>query len=171
VEAVVQATRFLVAISAQSVAAVDDVVTLATARAGDGVQPRAAEPGRCGRRVGVHPSNATRAVDRMVGAGLLSRSDDPTDRRNLVLELTPAGQALVDQVMTEHPVNPVLDSCFQDSLHARNQHIPAAAADLARVLSRAARHAVRVRFAMFALSHTIIRARVPEPPVGPGSEG
>lgn len=62
--------------------------------------------------LGVHPSNATRAVDRMVGAGLLSRSDDPTDRRNLVLELTPAGQALVDQVMTEQPVNPILDSCY-----------------------------------------------------------
>jgi DNA-binding MarR family transcriptional regulator len=51
--------------------------------------------------LGVHPSIAPRAVDRMVGAGLLSRSDDPTDRRNLVLELTPAGQALVDKVMNE----------------------------------------------------------------------
>lgn len=49
--------------------------------------------------LGVHPSNATRTVDRLVSAGLLDRSDDPTDRRNLVLRLNPQGQDLVDQVM------------------------------------------------------------------------
>jgi DNA-binding MarR family transcriptional regulator len=49
--------------------------------------------------LGVHPSNATRAVDRLVSAGLLDRSDDPTDRRNLVLTLTAEGQGVVDRVM------------------------------------------------------------------------
>jgi hypothetical protein len=49
--------------------------------------------------LGVHPSNATRAVDRLVSAGLLDRSDDPTDRRNLVFELTRSGRDLVDHVM------------------------------------------------------------------------
>ena len=102
VEAVVLATRLLVAISAQSVAAVDDVVTLPQLRVLVMVSSRGPlNLGAVAAGLGVHPSNATRAVDRLVGAGLLSRSDDPTDRRNLVLELTAAGQALVDKVMNE----------------------------------------------------------------------
>jgi DNA-binding MarR family transcriptional regulator len=44
----------------------------------------------------VHPSNATRVCDKLVTAGLLHRSDNPDDRRNLVLELTPSGRGLVD---------------------------------------------------------------------------
>jgi DNA-binding MarR family transcriptional regulator len=84
------------------VAAVDDVVTLPQLRVLAMVSNRGPlNLGAVATGLGVHPSNATRAVDRMVGAGLLSRSDDPTDRRNLVLELTPAGQALVDKVMNE----------------------------------------------------------------------
>jgi DNA-binding MarR family transcriptional regulator len=84
------------------VAAVDDVVTLPQLRVLVMVSSRGLlNLGAVAAGLGVHPSNATRAVDRMVGAGLLSRSDDPTDRRNLVLELTPAGQALVDKVMNE----------------------------------------------------------------------
>ena len=51
------------------------------------------------RGLGVHPSNATRACDRLVAAGLLDRRDDPADRRNLQLQLTGRGQALVDEVM------------------------------------------------------------------------
>jgi DNA-binding MarR family transcriptional regulator len=84
------------------VAAVDDVVTLPQLRVLVMVSSRGLlNLGAVAAGLGVHPSNATRAVDRMVGAGLLSRTDDPTDRRNLVLELTPAGQALVDKVMNE----------------------------------------------------------------------
>ena len=49
--------------------------------------------------LGVHPSNATRAVDRLVTTGSLHPSDDPTDRRHLVLDLTDAGRELVDRVM------------------------------------------------------------------------
>lgn len=83
-------------------AAVDDVATLPQLRVLAMVSNRGPlNLGAVATGLGVHPSNATRAVDRMVGAGLLSRSDDPTDRRNLVLELTPAGQALVDKVMNE----------------------------------------------------------------------
>jgi DNA-binding MarR family transcriptional regulator len=102
VDAVVLATRLLVAISAQSVAAVDDVVTLPQLRVLVMVSSRGPlNLGAVAAGLGVHPSNATRTVDRLVGAGLLSRSDDPTDRRNLVLELTPDGEVLVDKVMNE----------------------------------------------------------------------
>jgi DNA-binding MarR family transcriptional regulator len=102
VEAVVLATRLLVAISPQSMAAVDDVVTLPPPRVLVMVSSRGPlNLGAVAAGLGVHPSNATRAVDRLVGADLLGRSDDPTDRRNLVLELTAAGQALVHEVMNE----------------------------------------------------------------------
>lgn len=102
VEAVMLATRVLVAISAHSVAAVDDMVTLPQLRVLVMVSSRGSlNLGAVAAGLGVHPSNATRAVDRLVGAGLLSRSDDPTDRRNLVLELTTDGEALVDKVMNE----------------------------------------------------------------------
>ena len=71
VEAVVLATRLLVAISAQSVAAVDDVVTLPQLRVLVMVSSRGPlNLGAVAAGLGVHPSNATRAVDRMVGAGL-----------------------------------------------------------------------------------------------------
>jgi DNA-binding MarR family transcriptional regulator len=49
----------------------------------------------------VHPSNATRAVDRLVSAGLLDPCEDPTDQRNLVLELTEEGHTLMEKVMDQ----------------------------------------------------------------------
>jgi hypothetical protein len=42
-----------------------------------------------------------RTCDRLVGSGLLRRYDDPSDRRNLVLALTVAGQQLVDGINAE----------------------------------------------------------------------
>ena len=47
----------------------------------------------------VHPSNATRLLDRLVQAGLLQRSESTTDRRNLLLSLTAEGSNLVSSVM------------------------------------------------------------------------
>lgn len=102
VDAVMAATRVLVAVSAQSVAAVDDVVTLPQLRVLVMLASRGGlNLGSVAAGLGVHPSNATRAVERLVVAGLLDRGDDPTDRRNLVLELTGQGRALVDRVMNE----------------------------------------------------------------------
>lgn len=102
VEAVMVATRVLVAVSAQSVAAVDDVVTLPQLRVLVMVASRGGlNLGAVAAGLGVHPSNATRAVERLVVAGLLDRRDDPTDRRHLVLDLSEDGRALVDRVMDE----------------------------------------------------------------------
>lgn len=102
VEAVMLAARLLVAISAQSVVAVDDIVTLPQLRVLVMVSSRGPlNLGAVAAGLGVHPSNATRTVDRLVVAGLLNRTDDPTDRRNLVLELTPDGSNLVDKLMNE----------------------------------------------------------------------
>ncbi len=96
------ATRVLVALSARSMAALDEAVTLPQFRVLVMVASRGAlNLGAVAAGLGVHPSNATRAVERLVVAGLLDRRDDPSDRRNLVLELTEAGRALVERVMDQ----------------------------------------------------------------------
>lgn len=46
----------------------------------------------------MHPSTATRLCDRLVEQGLLSRHDNPKDRRYLMLTLTSRGESLVKQV-------------------------------------------------------------------------
>ena len=50
--------------------------------------------------LGVHRSNATRIVERLVRAGLLDRRTDPRDRRHVSLRLTPQGRRFVNRVMT-----------------------------------------------------------------------
>jgi DNA-binding MarR family transcriptional regulator len=111
VEATMLAARALVAISAESVAAVEDVVTPPQLRVLVMIASRGAlNLGAVARGLEIHPSNATRACDRLVAAGLLDRRDDPADRRNLQLQLTDAGRRLVDRVMDRrrHAVAEVL---------------------------------------------------------------
>lgn len=50
--------------------------------------------------LGVNPSNATRACDKLVDAGLVSREDAAHDRRTVSVSLTRSGRALVDSLMT-----------------------------------------------------------------------
>lgn len=49
----------------------------------------------------IHPSNATRLVDRLVHAGLLARTPSTKDRRVILLDLTAAGNRLLQRIMTE----------------------------------------------------------------------
>jgi DNA-binding MarR family transcriptional regulator len=49
--------------------------------------------------VGANASNASRTIDRLVRAGLLTRVQADEDRRNVVLRLSASGQALIDSVM------------------------------------------------------------------------
>jgi DNA-binding MarR family transcriptional regulator len=112
VEATMLAARALVAISARSLAEVDDAVTPPQLRVLVMIASRGPlNLGAVARGLGVHPSNATRACDRLVLAGLLDRRDDPADRRNLQLRLTEKGRALVDDVMDRrrHAILEVLD--------------------------------------------------------------
>jgi DNA-binding MarR family transcriptional regulator len=46
----------------------------------------------------VDRSSATRAIDRLEAAGLVARRVDPCDARVVVVEATPAGQALLERV-------------------------------------------------------------------------
>ncbi|MGD4082657.1 MarR family transcriptional regulator, partial [Xanthomonas citri pv. citri] len=51
--------------------------------------------------LGVNPSNASRTSDRLVRSGLLDRREDPDDRRNVALTLTPAGGRLVESMLRQ----------------------------------------------------------------------
>ena len=95
-----QAARALIGIAAQSVAEVEDQVTLPQLRVLVLIESRGTlNLNRLAEAMGIHPSNATRACDRLVAAGLLLRRESTTDRRNLVLELTDRGKDLVDSVI------------------------------------------------------------------------
>ncbi|MCL6649137.1 MAG: MarR family transcriptional regulator [Chloroflexi bacterium] len=53
-------------------------------------------------RLFVTKGNVCGVIDRLAERGLLSRQPDPTDRRVNRLALTPAGQALLEQLLPEH---------------------------------------------------------------------
>jgi DNA-binding MarR family transcriptional regulator len=102
IDAVLTATRVLVAISAQSMAKVENQVTLPQLRVLVVISSRGPQNlNFVAQALGVHPSNATRVCDRLVEAGLIDRSDDPADRRNLVLRLTESGRQLI-HTMDQH---------------------------------------------------------------------
>ena len=99
-DAVMRAARVLVGVVAQSVAEVEDVVSLPQLRVLVLVADRGSlNLGQVAEALGVHPSNATRIVERLAVAGLLHRTEQPTDRRYLSLELTDRGHDVVQQVM------------------------------------------------------------------------
>lgn len=101
VEAVLAASRVLVGVAAQSLAEIEDAVSVPQLRAMMILTTRGPlHLTALAEDMGVHPSNATRACDRLVAAGLLDRRDNPADRRHLLLELTPAGRELIDGVVT-----------------------------------------------------------------------
>lgn len=47
-------------------------------------------------------SNLTRLVDRLEARGLVRRAPDPGDRRVTLVQLTPAGKALIDELRPRH---------------------------------------------------------------------
>jgi DNA-binding MarR family transcriptional regulator len=100
VEAVFLASRELVAVAARSIAAIADDVTLSQFRAL--VVLAAGEirnVGALADALGVHPSSATRMCDRLVKRALVRRSVPDDNRREVVLELSPTGRRLVDDVV------------------------------------------------------------------------
>jgi DNA-binding MarR family transcriptional regulator len=98
-DAVLAASRAFVALAARSLGPVESVVSLMQWRAL--VVISADSQGTLGAlaaALGVHPSTATRLVDRLVSRGLLRRRERQDDRRYLSLSLTPKAERLVEQV-------------------------------------------------------------------------
>lgn len=61
-------------------------------------QEKAAAVGQLAGALGVTLPSITATVDRLVHAGLVSREDDPNDRRRVINRLTPAGQTLLERL-------------------------------------------------------------------------
>jgi DNA-binding MarR family transcriptional regulator len=57
-----------------------------------------ANPGKLAAALGVTPSNVTGIVDRLVEQGLLSRQENPEDRRVLMLQTTEKGEAILSDL-------------------------------------------------------------------------
>lgn len=101
VDAAMGAARVLVGVIVRSIDTVEDQVTLPQLRILMLVATRdELNLSALADALGVHPSNASRACDRLVEAGLLTRRDSAADRRNLVLDLSRQGRAVVDSVST-----------------------------------------------------------------------
>ena len=99
VTAVLTASRVLVGVSARSLAGVEDSVTLTQFRTLvvlDGQEE--INLNGLAARLGVNASTALRTVDRLLTAGLVTRRDNPHNRREVLLGLTPPGIRLVRRV-------------------------------------------------------------------------
>ncbi|MER6810235.1 MarR family transcriptional regulator [Spirillospora sp. NPDC000708] len=97
--AMLTASRLLVAVAARSLAAVEDAVTLPQFRLL--VVLSSQGPAKLVTLAGlldVNPSTAMRMVDRLVASGLVDRRASPDSGREIRIELTPGGRAVVDQV-------------------------------------------------------------------------
>ncbi len=98
-DALLTASRLLVAISARSIAEVDETITFPQFRtlvilSSHGPLKSATLAGL----LEVQPSTSGRMVDRLAGAGLIERRPNPASRREVLIELTPRGHAVVRSV-------------------------------------------------------------------------
>ena len=101
VDAVLRASRALVAVAARSIAQAGDAVTLPQYRAL--VALAAHGPRRVtdlADELSVHSSSATRMCDRLERAGFIDRAVAAGNRREVEVRLTRTGRALLDRVTT-----------------------------------------------------------------------
>lgn len=99
VDSVLRASRVLVGIAASSIAAIEDAVTVPQLRILVMIDTRGPlSLAAVADALAVNPSNASRACDRLIRAGLLARHASPADRRSITLTLTGKGQELVELV-------------------------------------------------------------------------
>jgi DNA-binding MarR family transcriptional regulator len=101
-DALLTASRLLVAISARSIGQVDDSITIPQFRTLVILSNRGSiNLATLASLLGVQPSATGRMVDRLVSAGLIDRLPHPTSRRELLATLTKRGRDVVRRV-TEH---------------------------------------------------------------------
>ena len=101
-DALLTASRLLVAVSARSIAEVDETITIPQFRTLVILSTRG--PINLATLAGlldVQPSTTGRMVERLVTAGLIDRRPHPDSRRELVAELTSRGRKFV-QAVTAH---------------------------------------------------------------------
>lgn len=120
-EAIILASRAMVAIAVRSLNATDHDVTLPQYRTlvvlAYGGSTRLAD---LAATLAVSPSTATRMCDRLVRKGLVTRTRDDIDRREVKLDVTDDGRHLVEQVMERRraEVQTILSAIPADSRSA-----------------------------------------------------
>ncbi|MFE2163164.1 MarR family winged helix-turn-helix transcriptional regulator [Streptomyces lydicus] len=97
--AVLTASRVLVGVSARSLTAVEDKITLPQFRLLVVLSVHgAANLSTVAELLGVNPSTAMRMIDRLTGVGFAGRQASPDNRRETLIQLTDAGRRVVDEV-------------------------------------------------------------------------
>lgn len=100
VDSLLSASRAMVGLAARSLADLDADVTLPQYRALVVLASRGPQRSvDISAELGVNPSTGTRMCDRLVRKGLIRRARTAGDRRSVRLTLTPAGRALVAEVI------------------------------------------------------------------------
>ncbi|RDH75114.1 MarR family transcriptional regulator [Mycolicibacterium moriokaense] len=98
-DALLSASRLLVAISARSIAASSETITIPQFRTLVILSTRSqVNLATLAGLLGVQPSTTGRMVDRLVASGLVDRRQHPDSRRELIVGLTPRGHGIVDSV-------------------------------------------------------------------------
>lgn len=98
-DALLTASRLLMAISARSVGQVNETITIPQFRTLVILSNRGpVNLATLAGLLGVQPSATGRMVDRLVAAGLIDRLPHPTSRRELLAALTTRGRDVVHQV-------------------------------------------------------------------------
>jgi DNA-binding MarR family transcriptional regulator len=101
-EPLMVASRTINAIIVRALAQVDEVLTVPQLRVLVVLtRTEYASLSAVAGEIGVNPSNTSRTCEQLVQRGLITRAEDPRDRRRLLLALSPAGRELLDQVMTQ----------------------------------------------------------------------
>ncbi len=99
VTAVLMASRVLVAVSAHSLAEVEDTLTLTQFRSLVVLDNHEEiNLNTFADLLSVTPSTAMRMVNRLLAAGVVTRRDNPVNRREVLLGVTDEGRALVRSV-------------------------------------------------------------------------
>lgn len=99
VNAVLTASRVLVAISARSIADVEESVTIAQFRTLVVLEHRGGiNLNTLADELGVNASTAMRMIDRLLATDLVTRQDNPNNRREVLLDLTESARRLVASV-------------------------------------------------------------------------
>ncbi len=100
-DAMLTASRLLVSLSARSIASVDDSITIPQFRVLVVLETHGPiNLASLAQNLDVQPSTATRMVDRLVFADLITREASPHSRRELMVGLTRRGAAVVREVTT-----------------------------------------------------------------------
>jgi DNA-binding MarR family transcriptional regulator len=99
VTAVLTASRVLVGVSGQSLAEVEDTVTITQFRTLVVLDSREGiNLNGLAEELDVNSSTAMRMIDRLLAARLVTRQDNPANRREVLLGLTAEGHRLVETV-------------------------------------------------------------------------